>query len=102
MVPTRYEDFFVFLKKGVWRSCAAVGLSKHCQHCEDTGIPEWCVPERRIFHEAPFHGFLECTRVFVHTTLAIKGGWRGFHTAGGTAIRTYINWKDSPQIVAKG
>lgn len=61
------------------------------------------VPERRIFHEAPFHGFLECTRVFVHTTLAIKGGWRGFHTARGTAIRTVlINWKDSPQIVAKG
>jgi hypothetical protein len=26
MVPTRYEGFFVFLKKGVWRSCAAVGL----------------------------------------------------------------------------
>jgi hypothetical protein len=33
MVPTRYERFFAFLKKGVWRSCAAVGLNRErrCQ-----------------------------------------------------------------------
>lgn len=28
MVPTRYGRFFAFLKKGVWRSCAAVGLNR--------------------------------------------------------------------------
>ena len=30
MVPTRYEYFLAFLKKGVWRSCAAVGLKREC------------------------------------------------------------------------
>lgn len=86
MVPTRYGRFFAFLKKGVWRSCAAVGLNIQRavrvprKYVKITGRRE---PERRIFRKATLYNFLKRPGIFVHAAFAIEGWWCPLHAVNG-------------------
>ena len=76
MDPTRYERFFAFLKKGVWRSCAAVGLKRERPYSDRRKyvmITRSYEPERWIFRKATLYDFLKRPGILVYPAFAIEG-----------------------------
>ena len=79
MAVTRCDFFRALLKKGVWSSCAAVGLGKvSANQLSDQRAAE-IIPLRWIFDQTTLDNLLERSRIFVYAPCTIKFGWRVAH-----------------------